>query len=630
MKLKGINPAERYVEKAVLAVAVAAAAYFAYANFVQTPIKVNFNNTDVAPTQVEAKVSDAVSRVDNQAHSPELLAALANAKVPSYVGEYVEEQKQPVPKNDLAPMPRIGPRNLPATGGEGNNPNTLVVLPLTIPDLPAPTGVSADSQRNVIALGVAPLPAPGGGGGGPPPGAFPPNMPPPGFNPGGYSRDGRPNGFGNGGGYPGQPGDGRNPTGGTGGAPPPAPAAPVVPGTPAPAGTKTVDASYVRIVADRPDLQPVLSAAFDVPQSPLGAAARKLTFKEFQVQRIERDLNNAWPDPTNDANWQDVKPLPITQIPVLPGHNGDLKGITNDDIQGILAALTAAAPDLLTPAFYPLVTFAAPPTPAGPATPTPTRRTSSAGPGGGSITGLGPNTGNLAGIAGQAIRRNQPTPQQPQPNATPPAAPTMTLSAATQPDPTAKVWKFDMDVKPNHEYRYRVRFAIFNPTFNTKPANQLPYSVIPPAEKDQPWLYTPWTPLDQPVTIQSDMYFFAAENFNNKPVPIDIYKWIGGFWYKLEVKDVAPGEPIAGVKVFRSIDAAGKPVVTQLPLDTGYVMVDVRYQPDGDKILTLLNPNGQLEQRRVSTDKADPLHRQLDDETRDEPKTPPVGLVSAK
>jgi hypothetical protein len=183
------------------------------------------------------------------------------------------------------------------------------------------------------------------------------------------------------------------------------------------------------------------------------------------------------------------------------------------------------------------------------------------------------------------------------------SAPTVDMSGVK----SGPMWPFcfwDESVEPDHQYQYQVRVVYVNPTFNWQ------WGLKDAAMKNKPTLVSDWVP-QQPkvVTVQPDLRFFVsnAAMSNGGSVAVRVYKRTFGKWYWGEFS-AHTGTDISGQIALVDL----KPI-TQMPVDTGYSVVDVTpTQGGGDMHVVLLeNATGKLSTRDTGADRNDQQNKDL-------------------
>ncbi|HVX85912.1 MAG TPA: hypothetical protein VH253_14110 [Phycisphaerae bacterium] len=146
MNVKNINPFERHVEKIVLAVAAVGAASLFYLAF--QPIVIQTDAGAVPISDVETKVTDAVTDLQNKAASVE--RAHPNPAIPDFVRDYNRVATQRPLSDQLvaAAVPAFAPLQAPVSGI-----NVLKNLAVVTPVAPAPTDTVAASNNAQLMVG---------------------------------------------------------------------------------------------------------------------------------------------------------------------------------------------------------------------------------------------------------------------------------------------------------------------------------------------------------------------------------------------------------------------------------------------------------------------------------------------
>ncbi len=132
------------------------------------------------------------------------------------------------------------------------------------------------------------------------------------------------------------------------------------------------------------------------------------------------------------------------------------------------------------------------------------------------------------------------------------------------------VWTHDYSVQPGETYRYRVRYAIPNPTYGF--ALTLAEESKPQAEAG--FLYSAYSGWSDPVTAPRESYWFAFSATDGRDNPIageascrlDVYGFVDGKW-RMKQERFEPGEAI---RVSVTNDSG-----TARVIDTGARVVDV-------------------------------------------------------
>ena len=159
------------------------------------------------------------------------------------------------------------------------------------------------------------------------------------------------------------------------------------------------------------------------------------------------------------------------------------------------------------------------------------------------------------------------------------------------------VWAHDDTVKPGKTYKYKLRYVLYNPVFNTLQLCQpeslsLQYSLTSP---DSAWT--------SPINVESDNNFFASGVGPNNSVKFDVFKWRNGTWQMQQV-EAQVGDPIG----------TGDPASPD-GFASGWVLVDIRPAPtrgasSNNRTLLLASENRTLT-REVSLDEQLKKHHDL-------------------
>lgn len=182
-----------------------------------------------------------------------------------------------------------------------------------------------------------------------------------------------------------------------------------------------------------------------------------------------------------------------------------------------------------------------------------------------------------------------------QPAGAPAAVPTPVpqsqfIPAAGLPDLT--IWSHDDGVEAGKTYRYRIRYAIKNPVYNTNnvaaPAISGVFAVVQDEKQASDWT--------GPVSIAARTQYFLASVYQNKAT-VKVFRWQEGRQNAKEFT-VFPGD-LVGAK--------------DGPIDfsTGVTLVDVR---DGGTVL-LMDPRTGLFSRSFDSDKRNPDLKKLETES---------------
>ncbi len=190
-----------------------------------------------------------------------------------------------------------------------------------------------------------------------------------------------------------------------------------------------------------------------------------------------------------------------------------------------------------------------------------------------------------------------------------PAPAGMFIPSPQQPDVVA--WVHDDSVKPGKTYRYRIRYTIKNPVYNTNLAGADVVNVF--AIKQDEKQSSDWTP---PVSIATRTTFFVAGVQPTKAT-IRVFRWEAGRLNSNDVTGLQPGDPIGG----QVTDANGQVI----DYSTGATLVDIR---DNGTVI-IMNADGPLEIRSFDVDRANPEHLKLQKEIAGNSGTvnSPVGMA---
>ncbi len=566
MQIKNINPFERYVDKAILLVGAAFFVYLAWINLVKDPNSVPLPDSagvKVAPGEVGHKITVAVHQLQNQIRHP-ANPSPGVAHVPNLVKGIADGQVRPLSTVVTALPPiAIGPLNQPVA-----NINTVVVRGKTFyaPVVPSLTDMKIKQGRGVAILA-----------------------------------------------------DNSN--------------QPVNPNTPAAPVTK--DVAWVKLSADFPVSDWLASLQGPAVAKPGFAALppsfQRTTFYRVQVQRQTLGTDGRW------SGWEKIHGFYLNPLPPAPMVGQDAAGRVQ-----ILSNLDAAASNILEPAFYPLEQIRLrlpPPKPANQQNPIPRGNIPGGGvfppgfpggaPGGFNGGGAGGGRFNVPRIIRQPVRQNvvanQPT------NVTIPggfpggfpgafpgnfpgvagaggvAGQPQTISSLLA-EKSFPIWLRDTDVVPGATYRYRMRLALYNPTY------LFPYKSDNPAIKNKPWIYSPWTMVSRPLTVRNRLYFFldGGGGLVNGKAEFRIFKWVHGMW-TYTTQYVSPGQDIGDVRPTSIISATtGRLMFKSVNFFTGYRLVAADVRAGGNNISAVVeDSHNNLSVRRSAWDAASPLEARL-------------------
>jgi hypothetical protein len=182
--------------------------------------------------------------------------------------------------------------------------------------------------------------------------------------------------------------------------------------------------------------------------------------------------------------------------------------------------------------------------------------------------------------------------------------PAMNNPSATLPagsfDPTQQqdivVWAHDDTVQPGKTYRYKLRYYIKNPVWQTvnvcNPQNLADQFYIASTDNKV------WT---DAINVKSETNFFVvAVSPSVRPVvKFDIFRWKNGAW-QMQTAEAGPGDMIGNV------DAT-----TQTDFTTGLTLVTVVPDPSNPKTILLTTENGQILRRDLGADQNSSEHKKL-------------------
>lgn len=389
---------------------------------------------------------------------------------------------------------------------------------------------------------------------------------------------------------------------------PDAPAA--VPDNPTAPPAEPTDMNWVKLTFrySMPQLAQAVAGEKLPPRNRLPAEVQRITFYVPVVERQTLQPNGQWP---GDDKWEIIPPTKAQPVPAAALERTQEPA----EVAQMLDALDAAWQAILRPAFYSEV----PPQLLRPTPP----------PAPGAVV---PAPGRPDEFAARPAIPATPAPVIPPPPAVRPAgAPDLAFDAAAgapaQPadqqrdtllhDDNVTCWFIDDTVQPGQKYRYRIRFRIFNPLF------RLGLTLQDSKAKNEPWALS--KPVISPVVnIGTGRYVFLTHGMGSgrNSATFRIYQWQHGAWFRDE-QSYAPGEQIGRV---RTVPMSDKPI----NFETGYTVVSVEANGNGDVRAVLQGPNGDLVVRDSSLDQSDPQREKLDTEIRNlmTPATQPGGAAA--
>jgi hypothetical protein len=220
-------------------------------------------------------------------------------------------------------------------------------------------------------------------------------------------------------------------------------------------------------------------------------------------------------------------------------------------------------------------------------------------------------------------RGESPAPMTPQPStaaATLPQGsfnPAARVAAAAGASPDIKIWVHDDTVQPGKTYRYKLRYILSNPVAGTSNTCQNP------KDAEVAWIASADSDWSTPINVESDTSFYALDNKHG--IHFEIFKWMKGAW-QMQDFQANPGDRVGATDP-----------VTKTDFDTGWTLVDVREDPEGNndnKVLVLVSDNGTVKEKEIRLDRQNQNYRKLYQEVMKDqktasaggPGTPPPGL----
>jgi hypothetical protein len=208
-----------------------------------------------------------------------------------------------------------------------------------------------------------------------------------------------------------------------------------------------------------------------------------------------------------------------------------------------------------------------------------------------------------------------------QPVAPQPAVPGVPLPPGQVAPPPAlgpgdvTIWAHDDSVQPGHTYRYKLRYILRNPVFQTTGVCK-PQSLA--ATFWMKSVDSAWSP---DINVKSETNFFAV---NTSPVggrvKFDIFRWKNGIWQQQTV-DATPGDMVG------STQGTG---TTAVDFKTGLTLVDVRPDPKNadNRIIILTGDNGQMVRHDLAADRENEEYKKLRDLIKNQNKPPTAGAAA--
>ncbi len=580
MNIKNINPLEQHVEKIVLLVAVLFAAWLIYGNFVGNPYRVAMPDqpaVQVTPGSVGPKIVDAANVLRQLIRSSPPYLPLRHPL--HYVKQVRRAELHPLSPR-LVAMPQVvfGPLNRPigqvvVLPGLANVPNVTYVVPA----VPAPMALKAHQHRGVTTGATPTSPAQTALEAGPSPPQFPFQ---PGVAPGQFRAP-----------FPFRRGGAALNFSGNGVAPP--------------ATGKPKDIAWIKVSAEFPMAQWLADLAggskLKAGVQGLPATFQRTTFYRVQARRAQLQPDGQW------GPWQRVHGFYFNALPVV-----HLSQIAPAARAQALDTLDQNVGNILTPAFYPLQKFQLQVQPAG----QPMNQSLMPPLPGAMIPGAPGGYGTMGSMPRMRtprlprLRRNY-APMLP-PALAPPSAGVFPGAAGSVPSASAPgagtsvaalskearipIWFYDTTVQPGRTYRYELRLVLFNPTYD------LPWHLTVASAAQQPWLKSPWSRPSGAVHASNKLYFYLVpDTLARSRVEFRIFKWVQGLWAVGE-QTVSPGELIGNTQVTSLLNSRGQLAPKQVDFNTGYTLVNVAANANGDIAAVVLAPEGRLQLRHSAWD----------------------------
>ncbi len=194
----------------------------------------------------------------------------------------------------------------------------------------------------------------------------------------------------------------------------------------------------------------------------------------------------------------------------------------------------------------------------------------------------------------------QPGVQQPPGAVAPPVGPVPTGSFDPHAQADVTIWAHDDSALAGHTYRYKLRYYIRNPVYQTQ-------NVCNPQTLANTWRImskeSVWT---DAISIKSETNFFAINtNPARAVVKFEIFRWKNGAW-QMQSTEAGPGDMVGAAQG----DGANK-----IDFTTGLTMVDVRPDPRNpeNRIILLTSDNGQIVRHDLSADRNSEEYKKLKD-----------------
>jgi len=161
---------------------------------------------------------------------------------------------------------------------------------------------------------------------------------------------------------------------------------------------------------------------------------------------------------------------------------------------------------------------------------------------------------------------------------------------------------YDLDAEPGHRYVYRMRYEVYN-VFAGNPGD-----LKNPADAKKLALFSDWSPVSRPVTIESDVYLYLTDkNPKKREVTVTVYKKGRRGFSKQDFK-VQVGDEIGhkvGLGRNKGVDFRTSAICVDIDFNRR-----VRGKPD--VVMAYVDPgDGRLRERFLSQDKNDQFRQRL-------------------
>ena len=478
MKVKNLNPIERHVEKIVLGVAVAAAAYLGWQGVEPTKIG---PQKDIGPGQVEEKISEAIDKVKKGGAKTEdqIKRGELSVEVKNYYSEYQSKADAGLPADLIAANIRYLPLQPGGIVGPATQTQKFKIefaIELPVPDPVNVHSISGRGKVNVPA--AAPVAVPAGGA-----------------------------------------------------------VAPVAATIERDATVVRISANYpMQELRDR-----IGNVRDPNPRHRLDVQLQFVSIYRLEVQRQERNPDGTWPSDeaswravTGLKNIEVPKDIPFKSI--QRGNLKDVVAVINAAAGTILqppmydtgAGFFPPLPELVIPGAATAPVRAAPAV--APAISAPPFN------GGGPPMFFGPG-GPTGGPPMSPWQTGMPPGG---PMGAPPVAVPADAGRVLS-DATPAVWAYDENVLPEHEYQYRMRVLVVNPLFKYEQPKDLkqPELVSKPLLESS-WVVAPEKVSIKPSSffyVMNSGFGASAKDV----VDIQIFKFFLGNWYTAWQKEVRAG-----------------------------------------------------------------------------------------